>query len=228
MATGKDWLPPREQDLFELATVWDEWLSDTAKRTAYEWKADRCAAVVLKIGTFLEKRAASLAVKSKAKCLAKNNALKALKKAMRKFANDAIRFNDLIMPEDKLLLGIGPLDESDTAQGDVEDGVEMTVTNDSKPDSHTQIIHYKRSGAANRSKAPWHMGVFQICIRKAGDPPPDVNDDSVWSKDIICLSSPFVYKHRAVDAGKDCYYRAHWEALDGKKGGWTMVRAMIP
>jgi hypothetical protein len=72
------------------------------------------------------------------------------------------------------------------------------------------------------------MGVFQICIRKPGEPEPSISDESVWSKDIICLSSPLKIQHKDTDAGKDCYYRAHWEALDGKKGKWSMIRAMIP
>jgi hypothetical protein len=228
MAEGRDWVPSREQDLVELVTLWDEWLSDTAKQTAFGWKAAECAAVVLKIGTYLEKRAAYLADKSKARRLDKNAAMEVLKAAMRKFANDAIRFNDLMTVAQKFLMGVGPHDEVDTPQGAVADAVEMTVVNDPVPDSHTQIIHYKKMGFKSRAKAPWHMGVFQICIRNPGEPAPDIDDESVWSKDIICLSSPFVYKHRAVDVGKDCYYRAHWEAEDGKKGGWTMVRAMIP
>jgi hypothetical protein len=226
--TGTDWLPRREQDLFELATVWDEWLSDAAKQTAFGWRAAECAAVVLKIGTFFEKRAAYQADRSKARRLLKNAAMKVLVAAMRKFANDAIRFNDLMNVADKFVMGIGPVDETDTPQGSVGDGVEMTVTNGLLVDSHIQYIHYKRQGAANRAKAPWHLAVFQMYVQGPGDPAPLVNNDALWSRDIINLASPFVVQHGDADAGKTCWYRAHWEALDGKKGPWSMVRAMIP
>jgi hypothetical protein len=52
------WLPTREQDLADLAVIWKEDLSDTAKQTAFGWDARDCAATTDKVDGFLEKRAA--------------------------------------------------------------------------------------------------------------------------------------------------------------------------
>jgi hypothetical protein len=149
--------------LVELATVWDTWLSDAAKQTAYGWAAAKCAAVVLKIGTYFEKRAAYLEDKTKAKCLAKNNALKAAKAAMRVFANDAVRFNDLITPEDKLILGIGPQDTTGTPGGEICDLVNFILT--TIPTDHRVIADFRVAGSDHRGKGPYHA--VEVCYLRA-------------------------------------------------------------
>jgi hypothetical protein len=144
------------------------------------------------------------------------------------FADSDIRPNKKMTPADKLRYGIGPADTENTEGGEVEDTVDMSFKNDPHPDKHTQIVPYKKLGADNNSKDPYQMAVFQICIQGPGDPPPKVDDDAGWSRDMICMSSPFKYKFKSTDAGKICWYRARWEAKNGKQGDWAMFSAMTP
>jgi hypothetical protein len=225
---GISWIPAREQDLVDLVAIWEATLSDAAKKTAFGWDATQCSNVLAVIGEFLNARNEYQVDKTKAKRLVKDEKKKALEAAMRKFANTSIRFNDKMTVADKLALGIGPGDETDTPQGQVTDTVDMTITNDAAADSHTHIIHYKKLGANNNAKAPWHLAVFQTYVQGPGDPEPLIDDDALWSRDIINMSSPFTHQYRSADAGKTAWYRAHWEAESSDKGQWSMSRAMIP
>jgi hypothetical protein len=115
-----------------------------------------------------------------------------------------------------------------TSGGEILDTVEMSFLNDPRPDTHTQYAHYKKLGFLSKSKAPYHKAVFQIYIQGPGDPPPRMDDDSFWSRDITCMASPLVSTFKSTDAGKICWYRARWESFDDKQGRWTMAWAMIP
>ncbi|MDR3324576.1 MAG: hypothetical protein LBS82_01120 [Spirochaetaceae bacterium] len=228
MAKSKDWVPTREQDLVDLLAHWDAMLGDSAQKTAFGWDGVVCAQILIKISEFLDARAEYQAEKTKSRQLAKDRKKAAVKAAMRKFANSSVRFNDKMQPEDKLELGIGPHDETDTEQGEVGNAVDMTITNDPLANSHRHILHYRKLGSKSKAKAPWHMAVFQTYIQGPGDPDPDIRNEAMWSKDIINMTTPLKHQHNPADAGKMAWYRAHWEANGGKKGDWSMACATIP
>jgi hypothetical protein len=120
------------------------------------------------------------------------------------------------------------LNTKPTPQGPVNEGVEITITNDPMADSHRHILYYKREGASNKAKAPWHLAVFQIYIQGPDDPAPMIDSERFWSKDFINMDSPYTHQHTTPDVGKTCWYRAHWEATNGAKGPLSMARAQIP
>jgi hypothetical protein len=160
--------------------------------------------------------------------MAKDEAKAALDTAMRDFTNASIRYNRKMTSADKLFLGVPTRDPARALRREVTDTVDMTITNDPAVDSHRHIIHYKRLGAESRSKDPYHLAVFQTYIQGPGESEPRIDDDAAWSKDITNMASPFVQQHRSADAGKTCWYRSRWEALNNAKGPWSMERAMIP
>jgi hypothetical protein len=129
--------------------------------------------------------------------------------------------------DDAVAMGFTLIDDARTGTAVVTDSVDMSITNDPQPDSHTHIIHYRKLGAPNRSKAPWHLAVFQTYIQGPGDPEPLADDDSFWSADITNMKSPYTHQHLSTDIGKTCWYRTRWQAKNGNKGPWTMKKAGV-
>ncbi|MDR3325333.1 MAG: hypothetical protein LBS82_05045, partial [Spirochaetaceae bacterium] len=112
-----DWIPNREQDLVDLLVFWDEALGNSEKRAAYGWSAPDCGAIVIKIAKFLEARTEYHNNKTKGNRLDKDAKKAILVAAMRDFANTSIRWNKKIPIQDRLNLGVGLKDETDTPQG---------------------------------------------------------------------------------------------------------------
>jgi hypothetical protein len=222
------WIPAREQDFVDLVGRWKVAISDSAKETAFGWDTAECGELLTKIGDFDDALAEYKLDKTPEKRLDKDEKREVLTTGMQDFAATSVRRNKKMSGADKLFMGIGPEDKTDTPQGTVSDAVDMTITNDPVADSSKHIIHYKKLGAANKAKDPWHLAIFQIYIQGPGESAPAIDDDAVWSKDFINMSSPFLCEHRSADAGKICWYRVRWEATNGKKGPWAMARAMIP
>jgi hypothetical protein len=222
------WIPAREADFVDLVGRWKICLSDSTRVGAFGWNAADCGEVIAHIENFEDALAEYKIDMTPEKRLNRDEKRAALREGMQDFAATSVRRNKRMPGADKLFMGIGPEDKTDTPQGAVSDAIDMTITNNPVADSHAHIIHYKKLGAANRAKAPWHLAVFQIVIQGPGEGDPAIDDDAVWSKDIINLSSPYYHQHNSADVGKTCWYRARWEADGGKQGLWAMSRAMIP
>jgi hypothetical protein len=218
--SNPDWLPTREQDLVELAVVWDALLSDAAKQTAFGWNAAKCASVVLKIGAFIEKRNAYLEEKTKPKRLTKIIALKALKKAMRKFTNDAIRFNDLMSLEDKLVMGIGPRDENKTAQGDPDRPPTFSV----RPRDTCQLaLRISAEGSSRVAIPVWAAGAV-VLLQVGGTPPASAEDLPVIR---LITRARYVLNFAAGDSGKTAYLSVQWQNSTGEKGPPALIKTLI-
>jgi hypothetical protein len=149
--------------------------------------------------------------------LARKEAADRLEEFMRYFIKRYLNF-DPVTDVDREKMHLHLRDTKPTPQGPVSDGVEVTITNDPLADSHRHILHYKREGASNKAKAPWHLVVFQTHIQEPDTPDPMIDGERFWSKDFINLDSPYTHQHLSTDAGKTCWYRAHWEASNGAKG----------
>jgi hypothetical protein len=206
--------------LVELATVWDALLSDTAKQTAFKWDAAKCSPVVLLIGTFFEKREAYLADRTKAKRLTKDKAKKAAMKAMRVFANDAVRFNDLMTLEDKLLMGIGPVDETETAQGDPDRPPVFTL----KPRDYCQVAAVVRADGTTRIAIPdWAAGVV-LLLQIGGERP--ASPDDLPSIRLITRAR-YTIRFAAKDSGKKAYVSFQWQNTTGVKGQAAPIQEIV-
>jgi hypothetical protein len=226
MGNNADWLPRKREEKLAMARNWSDvlalkgaaWGVPTADVTALNLLSADATATLAAIES-PESTAIDIA-----SCKMAFDALDAKMRYIKKrnFTKPPLTAADFIS------LGLKVPDTTPSPGSTVTDTVDMTITNDPVADSHRQIIRYKRLGAANKSKAPWHMAVLQIYIQAAGDPDPAIDDDALWSKDIVNLSSPYIHQHHSADAGKTCWYRAHWEAENSDKGQWSMARAMIP
>jgi len=130
--------------------------------------------------------------------------------------------------EDMASLGLPLADTINTPTTEVKDTTELRVTNDTAADTHVQYVHFKIAGSTGDSKDPYYACIMQTCIRAPAEPPPSIDNDAEWSKDIVCMATPEKIQHKAADAGKTCYYRAQWQAHNSVKGKWTPVSATVP
>jgi hypothetical protein len=111
----------------------------------------------------------------------------------------------------------------------VNDAVDIdNISNGPIPGSHTHSISYHIEGKTHRAKAPYHLAVFQVYLKGAGDAEPILNSERGWSKDYVSMNEPFEIRHEPGDMGKIAYYRAHWETTGGAKGPWSMMGAEVP
>jgi hypothetical protein len=131
--------------------------------------------------------------------------------------------------EDAVAMGFHLIDDTRTTLTVVSEAVDIDeITNGPIPGSHTHIIRYHIEGHPHRSKAPYHLAVFQVYIRGPADPEPILNSERGWSKDYVSMNEPFELRHEPGDVGKTAYYRAHWETDGGLKGPWAMSSAEVP
>jgi hypothetical protein len=224
----KDWLPTNDLKLAKLIGVWDVKLSSTANRTAFAWDSTDCANTQANMAKFTDALEKYQHDPTRSKRIDKDEAKEIAKTAMRLFAGDRIRKNPRMSVVQKLEMGVGPRDETKTSGGKVKDTLDMSFRNDPHANTHIQYTDYKKHDADNKSKDPYQLAVFQIYIQGPGDPPPRVDSDEFWSRDIINLSSPLKIIFKGDDAGKMCWYRARWQARNAKQGDWSMASALIP
>jgi hypothetical protein len=130
--------------------------------------------------------------------------------------------------EDIASLGLETADSIKTPTTEVKDTTELWVTNDTAADTHVQYVHFKIAGSTSDAKDPYYACIMQTCIRAPAEPPPSIDNNAEWGKDIVCMASPEKVQHKAADAGKTCYYRAQWQARNSFKGPWTPVTATVP
>ncbi|MDR1325556.1 MAG: hypothetical protein LBK00_05920 [Treponema sp.] len=131
--------------------------------------------------------------------------------------------------EDVVAMGFHLIDSVRTTVAAVNDAVDIDrIVNGTIPGSHSHVLYYHIEGKQRRAKAPYHLAVFQVYIKGAGDPEPILNSDRGWSKDYINMTEPFEMRHEPEDVGKTAYYRAHWETSSGVKGPWAMASAEVP
>jgi hypothetical protein len=130
---------------------------------------------------------------------------------------------------DAVAMGFHLIDGTRTTVTAVNDAVDIDeISNGVIPGSHTHVVRYRVEGRSSRAKAPYHLAVFQVYVRGAGDPEPILNRERGWSKDYISMVEPFELRHEPGDVGKTAYYRAQWETSSGVKGPWAMTSAEVP
>jgi hypothetical protein len=135
----------------------------------------------------------------------------------------------LISLRDAVAMGFSLLDDTRMSITVVNDAVDIdNISNGPIPGSHVHIIRYYIEGKAHRAKVPYHLAVFQVYLKGAGDAEPILNSERGWSKDYVLMNEPFEIRHEQSDMGKIAYYRAHWETMGGAKGPWSMMSAEVP
>jgi hypothetical protein len=173
---------------------------------------------------FEEKYAVAMApsTRTRATVLAKNNAMNALKKALRTFIKEYLTYNHLVTDEDRDNLGVPIHKTGHSPLPDPTTYPEFTV------DSSTirvLVIHYRDAGSENRAKP---FGVHGVEIKWGFSETPIVNPDDL-PHSAFDTSTPFRLEFRGEDRGKTIWFCLRWENMRGVKGPWSeIVSAIVP
>jgi hypothetical protein len=220
MTDRKEWPPKKEQDLVDSCNTLDAGLNNSAVVTAFGWNQQDVTATSTAIGGFLTAREAFEKDDSSANRLAKNEAKKAVRKAMQVFAKYNIRNNRLMTPEQKLYYGIRTPDPKPTPtprpatvpDADADTSISRQVT-----------VHFWDRGSTSRAKP---HGVHGAEIRWA-----ILDHEPVSVKELINsdfdTASPFTLFFDESDRGKRLYYSLRWESNNNKKGSFGDIYSVV-
>jgi hypothetical protein len=106
LMTVTSWIPRRQEAFAAFCAVWRTGLGDPAQAAAFGWPQAEVAAVLDAIDGFLAALEAYLENDSSFNRVMKNEKREKAMRAMEKFANRSIRYNDLMTEPDKNRYGI--------------------------------------------------------------------------------------------------------------------------
>jgi hypothetical protein len=210
-----DWVPSVEETLLELMTLWHSELGNAALQTAYGWPAAECAATVAELVNFSSARAAYQAAPTKSNHVDKEAHKKTAVEAMRKFARERIRNNNLMTDAQRTLMGVPA------------------------PDKEPSPIPVPNEGPASRAETnPQMPGVVKI--RYLGAKPYGVDRVEIaWSVSETPIEAPDLLTHSdsfpknpwehhfpAAERGKKVYYSLRYLTREGKSN-WSGVNEVI-
>jgi hypothetical protein len=162
------------------------------------------------------------ATRTKASVLAKNNAIKALKKAIRAFLKEYITFNHLVTDEDRKNLGLHIRKDSRTS---VSVPVTYPLFTVDSSTIRVLLILFRDAAGEGRAKPD---GVRGAEIKWGFSDTPIVNPDELPFS-AFDTRSPFRLEFRGEDRGKTVWFCLRWENTRGEKGPWSeIVSAIVP
>jgi hypothetical protein len=175
-----------------------------------------------KINGFLTARKSYEDINSTKNRVAKDEAKKEAKQAMRDFANTSIRYNSLIWTKDKLVYGIHPANHTATPIREPE------TYPDAKVDTliiRQITIHFWDSATKKRGK-PHGVHGAEIC-RAILDHEP--RSEKELTNSDFNTASPFTLKFDENQRGKRLYFCLRWESGTSLKGPFGEIySAIIP
>jgi hypothetical protein len=227
---GVDWVPKKEQDLYDLGLKWNEWAGDAAKRTAFGWDSTACSNAILKIGNFISAREAYQVSDTSENLILKNAARKVMKTMMRAFANSYIRFNTKMNEAEKSYMGVHERDDHNTPQPTPTDHVEFTLTVDAQ--AHSVRADYRIEGEFGHSKRRYHGVEVRFWVLPLDAAAPVTADDLAWRSEVD-TATPWAHTFNQNEVGKRLYITMCWEnGSIGKnqivgKGPWSTVQSVV-
>ncbi|MDR2259811.1 MAG: hypothetical protein LBE06_02530 [Azoarcus sp.] len=239
MAPRNDWIPTREGDLLDLIALWQPRLTNAATQAAYGWVAQECTATNTTLTAFLTARTAYETSKTHINRLAKDRAKKDAIAAMRKFANERIRFNTKMPETAREEMGIHARDTTPTpvppptaqAEADIDIlGVHLLALHlhavpGAPPDPHHSDYGYRiyygvmpPGGATPEAASKGRRELIE---------PPLTGDDLPHSRFTRRQKEQFDFP--ADDSGKTVYFCVRFENAKGEPGPWgPLFHTVIP
>jgi hypothetical protein len=217
-----DWLPGVELKLVEVCEVWQAGLGNPQNVTAYGWKQTEVDETLIQIDGFLVARVAYKENNSSKNRLAKDDAKENAKHAMRNFANTSIRYNPLMRPEEKLVYGIRPTDNTMTPHPEPTVRPDIVVEN-----THNRFEHKIRAFSSENGKETKPTGVHGVRYGwQIGGEKPASGENLPKTK--FSRKANYIITHTEADKGKAVYYAVCYENSSGDEGPWSPVEeAMI-
>jgi hypothetical protein len=173
---------------------------------------------------FVAKYAAALApaTRTKAAVLAKNNAMSALKAALRAFIREFLTFNHLVTDVDRDNLGL-PIHK--TTHTPISVPVTYPVITVDSSVIRVLRIFFRDVEGSGRAKP---FGVHGPELKWGFSETPVINPDELPNS-TFSTRSPFRLQVRGEDRGRTVWFCMRWENTKGEKGPWSeIVSAIVP
>jgi hypothetical protein len=152
----------------------------------------------------------------------KNDARKALKKAIRLAVKEYLSYNHLVTNGDRDNLGL-PIHDVKPTPSPMPTDMPVGEIDTSKHQQHS--VHVKTGTLTGKSKPPKVHG-FEVWRKVGGAPPAS---DAEWVYVNLSSRSPLLINYPQTEVGKTVYYRFRWVNSRNQPGPWSEIRnAIIP
>ena len=218
----RDFLPRKEADFYGWVTVFFTYLQANLSR--FGISSTVLSPLTSLRDDFFTKYAAAMApsTRTKATVLAKNNALKALKEALRAFIREYMTYNHLVTDVDRDNLGL-PIHKTDHTPVPVPTTYPFFIIDTST--IRVLVIQFFDEDSKKRAKP---FGVHGAEIKYDISDTPLINPDDL-THSAFDTRSPLRLEFRGEDRGKTVWFCLRWENTRGEKGPWSeIVSAIIP
>jgi hypothetical protein len=158
----------------------------------------------------------------KADRLNRKEKAESVRRAVRRFVNEYLRYNSAVKDEDRVNLGLHVPDTKPTAVA--------------RPKTCPSV--YVRSAGPRQLRLVWHDAGTVSKVKPAGvhgceirwailDEHPTANGDLTCSE--FCTRSSYVFAFDEAQRSKTVYFCLRWENTRGEKGPWSeIIHAVIP
>jgi hypothetical protein len=206
--------------------VWVKILFIAVEQNAPLWKIEPMAfdQIRIMISTFeIAYAKAEEPNRGKADVKAKNDARKALEKAVRKFVKEYLTFNSNISDEERERIGLPVHKTGRTPAPVAKDAPDADV--DTSRMGRLTIVFFERGSNHKKGKPAGQHGAEIVWT--ISDTPPTRWDELTHSS--IDTNSPFTLDFENDQRGKTVYFALRWENTRGEKGPWSSImNAIIP
>jgi hypothetical protein len=218
----RDYLPTKEAKFYVWVATFFGYLIANLQRFGI---AESVIAPLVSLRDDFEAKytvALSPSTRTKANVLAKINAIKALKTALRTFVKEYLTWNHLVTDEDRDNLGLPVYKKTRTLLP-----VPTSYPSFKIDSSMIRVlgIYFRDAESEGRAKP---FGVHGAEIKWGISDVAVVNPDDLLHS-AIDTRSPFKLEFRGDERGKTVWFCLRWENMKGDKGPWSeIVSAIIP
>jgi hypothetical protein len=222
MMRYNDFLPRKEADFYGWVNVFFTYLLNNRHR--FGISNDTVAPLAPLRDSFMTAYAVASApsTRTKAAVLTKNQALRALQAALRKFIREYLTFNHLVTDVDRKNLGL-PVRK--TARTPVPDPATYPEFRIDSATIRVLVIYFRDAGSVHRGKP---FGIYGVEVRWGFSDTPVVNPEDL-PRAVFGTRSPCRLVFDGEDRGRTVWFCLRWENSRGVKGPWSeIVSAIVP
>jgi hypothetical protein len=195
--------------------VWQTRLASSASQTAYGWVASECTATVAVLTAFVTAYTTYQATRTRGNHDLKEEAKNTAVAAMRKFANERIRFNAKMNTSQQEELGIFPRDPEPTPVPVPREGPEGRTESSSHAPGE-MIVEYLKAKPRGVISVDIAHGVLAQAVDDA---------EALPHRDSF-THNPWVYHAAPGERGKTFYYALRYRTNEGVSA-WSEIRSAI-
>ena len=222
MSNNADFIPTKDSDFSQWLNSFFTYLTANSERFNIPPAALNSLQALKNVWNDKYAIAESPATRTKASVREKNEARKALEKAIRSFIKEYLAYNHVVSDADRDNLGLPVYKTTRTPIA------APTSVPEFMPDSSVirrLTIHFRDNGSLSNAKpAGVHGAEIRWGILDAAPPSIDALTHSAFD-----TRTPFTMEFDESDRGKSVYFCLRWENAKGEKGPWSeIMMAFVP